>query len=717
MKKLSKLIIAVLLLNVTVLHADEGMWLINLIGQFHMDKLNEQGLQLSAEDIYSVNNSSIKDAVVAIDHGMCTGEFVSSKGLFLTNHHCAYGEIQDLSSKEKNYLENGFWASSYEEEIPINGKSVSLLHKVEDVTDQVKKEVKKLKKAGNDGPFLMRKAYREVRNKASKGTNFETSVASMFEGDKYYLFYYMTYKDIRMVGVPPSSIGYYGGAKDNWMWPQHKGDFAMYRVYTDKNGNPAEYSEDNVPFEPDNHLEISLEGLQEGDFAMVVGYPYATDRYITSYGIKEMSSVLNPALIDVREEKLDIMKEAMDADSEIQMKYADKHFSTSNVYKMKVGQNKYLKEYDVISIKRQLEEKFVEWVQQKKSRKEKYGGILDSLEVGYKRMANYQNTEQYFREGIIEGCDLLKFALKGKGLQVILEKNDGLTEKKVNFTKRAARRHFKNYDKNLDKKLFINGVKSYINNVDKKHLPEELLATIGEFDNNYEKFADYVYSNSFFTDSIKLYQFLENPSLKILREDPAFKVVYEPLNIIYDLRDKFDPKKDFIDHYQKIFVDGLLKMKDRDNMYPDANSTMRFTYGTVGGYSPKDAVVYDYYTTSEGYLAKENPDEQEFKIKESYKKCLLSGNYGRYADEKGKLRIDFLTNNDITGGNSGSPVLNKEGQLVGIAFDGNWESLTSDVYYHPDYNKTISVDIRYVLFVIDKYADAQNIMNELDIIK
>lgn len=716
MRKLFKLFLALMVLNVTVLRADEGMWLINLIGQYHMDELQEEGLQLSAEDIYNVNHSSLKDAMVAIDHGMCTGEFVSSQGLFLTNHHCAYGEIQNLSSTERNYLENGFWASSYEEEIPIEGKSVSLLHKVEDVTGEVKKEVQKLKEAGNDGPFLMRKAYRKVETAAKKGTDFETSIASMFEGDKYYLFYYMTYTDVRMVGFPPSSIGYFGGETDNWMWPQHKGDFAMYRVYADKNGKPAEYSKDNVPFEPENHLEISLEGVEEGDFTMVIGYPYSTDRYLTSFGVNELMTILNPPLIDIREDKLEIMKEAMDSDPELQIKYADKYFNASNVYKLTVGQNKFLKEYDLMSIKKGLEQDFIAWVNKKSARKAKYKGVLDSLEVGYERLANYQNTEKYFREGIIEGCDLLKFALKGKGLQVILEKNDGLTDKKVNFTKRAARKHFKNYDKELDRKLFINGLKSYVNNVDKNHLPEELFKMINEYHGDYKKFADYVYSNTFFADSTKLFHFLENPSLEVLRNDPAYKVIYKPLNIVYDLRDKFEPHEDFVKHYQKLFVEGLLQMQDRKNMYPDANSTMRLTYGTVGGYSPEDAVVYDFYTTADGYLAKENPDENEFNVHEEYKKLLLSGDYGRYADKEGKLRIDFVSDNDITGGNSGSPVLNKKGQLVGIAFDGNWESLTSDVYFHPDYNKTISVDIRYVLFIVDKYAGADRLIEEMTIV-
>ena len=707
------------MLFTTSVKADEGMWLVNMLGQMNIEKLYEKGLELTPEQIYSVNNSSIKDAIVALDYGMCTGEFVSDKGLILTNHHCAHDNVQALSSLENDYLTNGFWAKSYKEEIPIPGKTISILNKVEDVTEQIKKEIEIQTKAGKNNSFMMRRISHNIEREKNKESGYETSLSSMYGGNKYYLFYYTVYKDVRLVGVPPLSIGHYGGETDNWMWPQHKGDFAFYRAYSSKDGKPAEYSTENVPMQPKKHLEISLKGVAKDDYTMTLGYPYSIDRYISSYGLEELINVLNPAQIAVREQKLGIMKQAMNEDHEVMIQYSSKYFNSANYYKYAIGENKYIQEYDVLSKKRNLEKDFENWYNKKKSRKNKYGAVLTTLKESYETKANYENTEKYYQEAFVKGSDMLKFSLRGKGWEGILKKNPTkeLLEKRIESSRNVAKKFFKDYNYKTDKKLFAAGLKLYKENVDPNHVSEVLVNILNEYDNDYEKLAEYVYTNSIFSTKENYDTFLSNPTIEALQNDLAYKIVQPTLEIIYKLRAEYKPYKAEIRAQNKLFIEGLLEMNKGKDLYPDANSTMRLSYGTVGGYSPKDAVEYDYYTTIDGYLEKENPEDPEFIVDPEFKSLVNNKDFGQYADSNGKLTVDFLTNNDITGGNSGSPVLNGKGQLVGVAFDGNWESMAGGIYFHPYFNKTVCVDIRFVLFVVDKYAKAQNIIDELDLIK
>jgi hypothetical protein len=719
MKKYISILVINLLLFSTAVKADEGMWLINLLGQMNMEELYEKGLELTPEQIYSINQSSLKDAIVALDYGMCTGEFVSPKGLILTNHHCAHDNVQELRSLENDYLTNGFWAKSLEEEIPIPGKTISMLYKVEDITKRVKKDIEEAIKAGKDNSFMMRRIVGNIEREKNKESGYETSVASTYGGNSYYLFYYTIYKDVRLVGVPPLSIGAYGGETDNWVWPQHKGDFAFYRAYSAADGKPAEYSKDNVPYKSTKHLSISLKGVNEGDYAMTLGYPYSITRFISSYGLEELINITNPAQIAVREQKLGIMKEAMNADHEVMLQYSSKYFNSANYYKYAIGENKYVQEFDVLSIKRKTEKEFENWYNEKNSRKKKYGDVLASLKDSYEKRADYENTEKYYQEAFIKGCDMLQFSLRGKGWESVLERGEIKDlEKRQETNRNASKDFFKDFNIEIDKKMFVAGLKLYMENVNPAHISEVLVKMLAEYNNDYEKFTDYIYANTYFSSPENFEKFLSDPTIENLAKDPAYKIVKPTLEIIYALRDEFKPYGANIRNQNRLFIEGLLEMnKGNNNIYPDANSTMRLSYGTVGGYSPKDAVTYNYFTTIDGYMEKENPENFEFVIENDFKTLIKTKDYGQYADENGNLPVDFLTNNDITGGSSGSPVLNGKGELIGVAFDGNWESMAGGIYFHPYFNKTICVDIRFVLFVVDKYANAQNIIEELSIIK
>jgi hypothetical protein len=519
-----------------------------------------------------------------------------------------------------------------------------------------------------------------------------------------------------LVGAPPSSIGAFGGDTDNWTWPQHKGDFAIYRVYANENGEPADFSPNNKPYKPATHLSISLKGINDGDFTMIMGYPYATNRYVSSFGLEEKMNVSNPAIIAVRSQKLAIMQEAMRASDDLRIKYASKFFGSSNLYKYTVGESKYLKQYNVLALKQDKEAELVKWINESPSRIERYGNVLPRLKVLYASTADYQNTERYYQEALINGSDMLRFALRGKGMHSALLK-DNSASRTMETMSSAAIEHFKDYDLETDKLMFAAAVKNFYENVNSEHISKEFKAFVTKFKGDYNKLTEYVYKNSFFATSQKLLAFMEKPSLKGLQNDPLFVITNSSLNIIYDLRHINESLEAEIRDNERLLLAAIMEMKGEETLYPDASSTMRLTYGTVGGFTPRDGVVYKHYTTHAGYLAKENAKDYEFVVDPKFKSLLKEGDFGRYADSNGNLRMGFLSNNDITGGNSGSPVLNARGEMVGLGYDGNWESMAGDIYFHPDFNKTVCVDIRYVLFVIDKFAKAQNIMNELSIVE
>lgn len=717
MKKISLLIVALLFVFQPLLKAGEGMWLPFLIERLNYKDMQEKGLQLTPEEIYSVNNSSMKDAV-AIFGGGCTGEVVSEKGLMLTNHHCGYSYIQEHSSVENDYLTDGFWAEDFDEELPNPDLEVKFLERIEDVSDTINAKLADSMTESERSHFIQ-KIGSKLEKEATKDTYYDASVRSFFKGNNFYLFVYKTYKDVRLVGAPPSSIGKFGGDTDNWMWPRHTGDFSVFRIYESPEGKPAEYSEDNVPLNPDYHFPITLDGVDKGDFSMIMGFPGGTQRYLTSHGVKQAINKKNPTIVNIRDKKLDIMKEAMDASEEIRIKYATKYAHTANYYKYFKGQTKGLKNLNVAKKKEKIEENFREWVAQDANRKEKYGEALENIKKGYQIREQALVSTLYIREAIFRGSDILSFAYQNmnplyKTLKA--DSSDKFISKQAEKIKQGLDDHFKNYHAPLDQKLLGKMLEMYYHNVPKFQHPELLGEYHDKFDGDFREAAEYIFDKSALDSKKELVDLLENPKERKIRKDEAFELVKAFYNKYREIRKDNSMADKLLPKGYRHFVAGLREMNPDKKYYPDANFTMRVTYGTVQGYSPEDAIDYLYYTTLEGVMEKEDPNDDEFIVPDKLKELYQNKNYGRYG-ENGTMRVCFLNNLDITGGNSGSPVVDGKGRLTGIAFDGNWEAMSGDIAFEPELQRTISVDIRYVLFIIDKFAGADRLIEEMDIVK
>ena len=715
-KTLSVFISFIMLLSATYLRADEGMWLLSLLQQTSMQKMKKMGLEITAEDIYSVNQSSLKDAIVALDRGGCTAELISPNGLLLTNHHCGYGEIQEHSSVEHDYLKNGFWASSYEEELSNPGKTATFLVRMEEVTDRVNEAL-------SDSLSEMARKQKiseiseQIKNEAVEGTNHEGYVRSFFKGNRFFLFITKTYKDVRLVAAPPSSIGKFGGDTDNWEYPRHTGDFALFRIYAGPDGEPAEYSPENEPLET-SHLKISLNGYEEGDFAMVMGSPGSTSRYLPSWGVKQRMETENKVRIKVREKKLNIMDKAMNKSDTIRIQYASKYSRSSNYYKYSIGQNRQLKNLDVIEQKQALEEELFKWIAEKPSRQEKYGETLPMLKTAFNNLDNYERFRNYFYEAVVRGPEVLLFAYRTYDILDKLQNNDeeGLQEVIKNHRERG-KDFFKDYHQPLDKEIFVALLNIYREEVGDKYSPTVFETIKKQYNNSIEAYADSLYDASIFVSEKRFMNFLDNPGTEALRNDLAFRMIssFIGLNSVHYQMNRSQMMNKSKGMRQ--LMQALQKMKADRHFYPDANSTMRLTYGTVESYTPKDAVRYDYYTTLKGVMQKKDPNDKEFHVPIGLEWLYEDKEYGRYADKNGEMRVCFITNNDITGGNSGSPVLNGKGHLIGVAFDGNWEAMSGDIEFVPSLQRCINVDVRYVLFVIDKYAGAERLIDEMDIVQ
>ncbi|NPA68729.1 MAG: S46 family peptidase [Chlorobi bacterium] len=724
-KVTSVFLVFLLILNTTTVKAggdDEGMWLPLLVQKLNIKKMQAMGLKLTAEDIYSVNHGSLKDAVIALDHGSCSGELVSPDGLFLTNHHCGYGEIQAHSSVEHDYLTDGFWAMSRDEELPNPGKTVSFLISITDVTDKINAVVND-KMTEKERDAAIRKLAAKLEEEAVKNSGkdwYEARVQPFFEGNQYYLFIYETFKDIRLVGAPPSSIGKYGADTDNWMWPRHTGDFSMFRIYCAPDGKPAEYSEDNVPFHPKKYFPISLKGEKKGDFAMVMGYPGSTTRYMTSWGVENEMNITNNIRIKLRGIKQDIMKKEMDASDKVRIQYASKYSRSTNYYKYSIGQNKGLIALNVIAKKQKEEEEITNWINKKKSRKEKYGEALPLIEKSIKALKEPNIAMNYWIEAFWLGPEIIKTSLRGYyGIQRAGENKEALSEIKEN-----QKEFFKDFYMPIDKQLFTAMCETYEKDIPEKYYPSFFETVKKEYNDNFAKYAEYLYSNSIFVNEDKFNKMIENPDMKALSEDPGVMLANSVYALYQSIQKETEDTQYDLQRGRRLYLAALLEKEKDIPHYPDANSTMRLTYGTVGDYSPKDAVIYKYYTTLKGYMEKENPgapETDEFYVPQKLKDLYNAKDYGPYGitNNKGEkeMRVCFTTNNDITGGNSGSPVINGNGELIGIAFDGNWEAMSGDIAYEPDLQKCINVDIRFVLFVIDKYAGAKHLIKEMKIIK
>ena len=691
-KKLS-ISIAALALAITPAIADEGMWLLPLLKKMNIGTMQEMGLELSAEDIYSINNTSLKDAIVQFGGG-CTGEIISPNGLLVTNHHCGYSSIQKLSSVEHDYLNNGYWAMNLDEELPCEGLTVTFVESMTDVTKDIEKARKTAAKKGMDADSTVQAAIDRLVGKAvAENPHCDARVKSFYNNNAYYLIVTKTFKDIRFVGAPPSSIGKFGADTDNWMWPRHTGDFSMFRVYADKDNNPAEYSEDNVPFTPKRHLAISLKGIQEGDYTMIIGFPGTTNRYMAASELEMTRDINNAISIYVRGERQKIIMEDMLADPKVKIQYASKYAGSSNGWKKWIGMNESFAKLGIIERKKAEEAEFTEWVNAKQSRKEAYGKALEKINSAVAQMSGANYVYRYFMEtiGQIELVQIASIAGAGAPQEAI-----------DNF--------FKDYSLSTDKKVAERMIEIYKDNVDTTYW----LPIFKEYGT--EELVNRMYSESCFTSPEKIAAADE----ETVKNDIATRIVSELQTTIIPVVAQIDDVYDQYYEGKKEYTAGLLEMKNGEPIYPDANLTMRLTYGSVKSYSPRDAVLYNYYTTLDGVMEKEDPDNWEFVVPEKLKELYDAKDFGRYAMEvngETKMPVAFISNNDITGGNSGSPIMNSKGELIGLAFDGNWEAMSGDIIFEPELQRCINVDIRYVLFIVDKFGGAGYLLDEMTIIE
>jgi hypothetical protein len=717
MKKLFCILPSVLLTIHLSLKADEGMWLLPLIQKLNIDTMHALGLELSAEDIYSINHSSLKDAIVIFDGG-CTGEIVSDQGLLFTNHHCGYDAIQNHSTLDHNYLEEGFWAMKPEEELPNPGMVVTFLVGIEDVTETMLNSVNDSMTEEKRNEKISTLAD-SISRLAVKDTDYEASVESFFGGNSYYLFVYEVFRDVRLVGAPPSSIGKFGYDTDNWMWPRHTGDFSVFRVYSSPDGKPADYSQENIPLKPKYALPISLKGLKKDDFAMVIGYPGTTNRYMTSYEIKELFDITNTNRIKIRGLRQEILLKDMTADEKINIQYASKYSRSSNYWKYSIGQNQGLKKLNVMAEKETVEKNFSKWISEDITRTQKYGKALELIKNAVEGRAGYTHALQYANECFFSATEIIAFANKSVSLYVALlrePENKVLVDSLAYNLLSEWRTFYNEYSPGTDRKIIPAILKLYRENVPDPFIPDFYNLISSKFKGSYEKYTEYLFAKSIFTNEDKLVAFLKSPSAEKLEKDPVFETSLSALDVYrraYLGVAQFD---DDFNRGNRQYVAGLMEMNKCKVFYPDANSTMRLTYGTVQDYYPRDAVFYDYRTTLKGVMEKEDPDNWEFLVPEKLKSLFAKKDFGPYGEDS-IMPVCFLTTNDITGGNSGSPVIDAEGNLTGLAFDGNWEAMSGDIIFEPGLQRCICVDIRYVLFIMDKYAGALNLIREMKIVE
>ena len=715
MKKIG--LIALFVSAVFIAKADEGMYVPFNLKAYYKD-MKAAGLKLSHKKIYNVNKSSVKDAIVSLG-GFCTAEIISPKGLMLTNHHCGYDAIREHSTPENDYLTDGFWAKTTSEEKPVKGLTASIVVKIEDVSGMINAKLNDNMDA-NERKLVIKRLSKELCDEAVKGTHYQAYIKPFFEGNEFYLFITEVFEDVRLVGAPPSSIGKYGGDTDNWMWTRHTGDFSMFRIYAGADNKPAPFSMDNVPYSPKHHLPVSIKGVENGDYTMIMGYPGSTDRYLTSYGVKMAIEKDQPSRVKARAEKLDIMKKDMKASDAVRLQYASTYAQVSNYWKYFIGQTEQLKRNKVYDKKIAIEKEFSNWIGQDVSRKKKYGSVLTDMASAYKVMEKYNPTKVYFFEAVYS-IAYNQFLIKHGRLYSELSKDtvdQATIDRLMGYYKTTGAGHFEGLNMATEKTLVTNLLKMFMEDVPKEQYAEELMFTYQKHKTDVAHFVGHQMENSIFADKEKYEAFLEKPTKEAMESDKLFMLMrnmlskYRAVNSSEEMSNAHDK----LDKANRLFVAALREMHPEKKYYPNANSTLRLTYGNVGRYHKEDGVLYDYYTTIEGLMAKEDPNNDEFIVPSKLKELFNKKDYGRYGQD-GTLRVNFISNNDITGGNSGSPVMNAKGELIGCAFDGNWEAMSGDIAFEDQLQRTISVDIRYVLFVIDKYAGATNLIDEMTIVE
>ena len=719
--KLRTLVIALAMTLVlpNAVRADEGMWLLSLIGKNYQD-MQKAGFKLTPEDIYNINKSCLKDAIVGLGNAgtpfwhFCTGEIISSKGLISTNHHCGYGKLQEHSSVEHDYLRDGFWAYSMDQELPNPGLTASILVRMEDVTDQVKKALTD-EMSESDRAAAIEKVSEQIAEEAVKGTQYSAKVKPMFNGNQFFLFVHIIYKDVRLVGAPPSSMGKFGGDTDNWSWPRHTCDFSMFRIYTAPDGSPADYSKDNVPLSPKHHLPVNAGEINDGDFAMVMGFPGTTDHFLTSFGLEETINITNKLVYEIRTVKINILREEMAASQATRIKYASKYASCSNYWKYSNEQNKALKALNTMGVKKEVEKEYMNWAS--KQTNPKYSRALDLIQKGYAARATVEEAQLYLREGLLSGPESPLFAIRVSNTFKKVLENDPKAD--LSFLQSYIDNFYKDYDMNVEKRLVAAMFKYVVDHMNADYCPQFLLAANKKYKGNFEEYAEDLFKKSIFANSESLAKFMQKPSIKALDKDPLVKVGNEIYEAYIALGDEVPQEvQDNLERGIRDFTDGILQINDgKKLMSPDANSTIRLTYGNVKSYDPRDGVSYHYYTTMKGVIEKEDPENAEFNVPARLKELYNKKEFGSYANKNGELPTCFITNNDITGGNSGSPVINGKGQLIGLAFDGNSEAMSGDIDFEENLQRCICLDSRYMLWVIDIYAGAKNLIEEMDIVR
>lgn len=697
--------------------ADEGMWFL-----MHIERLNERdmqkmGLQLTAEEIYSVNNSSLKDAIVQFGGG-CTAEMVSSTGLVMTNHHCGYGAIAELSTPENDHLTNGFWAKTKADELKPKSLSVRFFVRMDDVSERILGKVND-EMSEEDREKVINQEIALIEQENNEGGKYTVSVKSFYQGNEYYYFVYQDYTDVRLVGTPPNSIGKFGGDTDNWEWPRHTGDFSLFRVYADKNGNPAEYSKDNVPLKPKHHLPISLNGFKEGDFAMILGYPGRTNRWMPSAGISQNVNFAYPAWVEASKTGMDVMKKYMDRDQAIRLNYASKYAGVANYWKNRQGMIDALKQHQTAETKAASEKKFNKWAKKRKNR-EKYGNVMQVINDYYSYTNEMSRHDNYISGGILRSSSLapLPYVI-GNGISFYIQQNDA---KKAELLPKLLEQVNNSYEKlymPLEKDLLTALLNLYVQKGGDELIAPGIAEIAKENNGNFGPYLNSAFETSIFADKAKLLAFINNPDAQQLANDPLYQLSNDIIARYRYVSDETKEKQAEFEKAYRLMVQGMRKANPKTKYYPDANSTLRLSYGTIRALpeDPSNDAEVNNYTTLKGTIAKYKPNDPEFDLPQKLIDLYEAKDFGQYADKEGYMPVNFLSDNDITGGNSGSPVLNGKGELLGLAFDGNIEAMAGDVIFDPELQRTISVDIRYVLFIIDKFAGASHIIDEFTLVK
>lgn len=693
-------------------YADEGMWVLKELNKQNLARMAELGFTPSYEHVYSETDPCVANAVVIFGGG-CTGITVSDEGLVFTNHHCGFGSIQQLSSVEHDYLKDGFVSQNKEEELPVPGLSVRYLKETVDVSDRINSQI-----AGIEEEYLRLAAAdsigRVICDSVGNNEFRAADVIPFYNNNKYFLVVYDVYRDVRMVFAPPSSVGKFGGDTDNWMWPRHTGDFSVFRVYADAENKPAEFSQNNKPYKPKFVAEVSLQGYQDKDYAMTIGFPGSTDRYLCSWGVQQRIENSNKPRIEVRGIKQALWKEAMLASDAVRIKYASKYAGSSNYWKNSIGMNKGLANLDVIGRKRAEETAFADWVAKDQARVGKYGDVLSLLEKGYTSTNKYREAMTYLNETFSSGTEILRLARMVQGVDI-----QGSTPEEINiFLEDRVQPFFKDYEPALDQKVLAAMMKIAKERISPEFLPDIFKEIDKKYKGDYEKYAADVFKKTSLLSYDNIAQMLRDPKkYDKLKKDPAAELSLSVLISIFQLQQLMSDAQFNIDKGERLYFAGLKEMYPDKALSSDANFTMRLSYGSIGGYQPYDAAWYNFYSTEKGILEKEDATSDEFWVQPEILDLIRSKNFGQYANDKGELQLCFLSNNDITGGNSGSPVFDKNARLIGLAFDGNWEAMSGDIAFEPDLQRCIGVDIRYVLFMIDKWGKCPRLIEELKLVK